>query len=326
MSVGGIGSTSAEQHAAVLHRVLTEKAAEFDVPSIAVGIVHGESQFSAGVGVTSVENPLPVDSDTLYGVASLTKPVTVTALMRLVERGQLDFDVPLRTYLPDLRFADEDVAARVTLRDVVTHRVGLHTELIEPGLGEGDDALARWVAHLAGVPQRAKLGEVWCYSGDFGLTGRVIEAVTGASYEAAIKELVLDPLGMARSTFFTSEAITYRVAIGHTVIDGRPAVLRPRVFTRSFNPSGGLISTVSDMLRFMRLHLSGGLTPGGARLLTTASVDFMSSAVERGGTHGAPWWRYQLDGTEVLEHGGGFGDSWPIWSSSPRGNSGSWCS
>jgi len=289
---------------APLGQVITEAAARFNVPGIAVAIIADDTELTATTGVTNVENPLPVDADTLFKIASITKPFTGTALMKLAELGRFDFDAPLRSYLPDLRLADEEVAAHVTMRHVVTHRVGVFSRTKD--FGRGDDALAKWTADLAGFPQRARLGELFCYSGDFQLTGRVMEVLTGKTYEAAMKELVLDPLGMTRSCFFATDAITYRVAAGHDANEGRSQVARPWPEQRSGHPSSGLLSTVNDLIPFMRLHLNSQGSQRTDRLLSDESIAFMASALSPDGTHGVTWWRHEVKGLLVIEHCGGY--------------------
>ena len=82
------------------------------IPGLAVGVLYGGQAFTAGFGVTNLENPLPVTPQTLFQVGSITKTFTTLAAMRLVEQSKLDLDLPLRAYLPGLRLADEDVAQR----------------------------------------------------------------------------------------------------------------------------------------------------------------------------------------------------------------------
>src|SRR4051812_21796697 len=105
--------------------VAIERAMDkYAVPGVALGIIQDGAIETMGFGVTSVENPLPVDADTLFQIGSISKTFTATAIVRLVEAGMLDLDAPLRRYLPDLRLADEGVAERVTLRHVLSHRGG----------------------------------------------------------------------------------------------------------------------------------------------------------------------------------------------------------
>ena len=152
---------------------------ETQTPGVAVGLLHEGEEHVAGFGVTSIENPLEVTPDTLFQIGSITKTFTGTAAMRLVERGELDLDAPVRTYLPELKLSDEDVAARVTMRHLLTHTGGWIGDYFDD-LGSGDDALARMCESLAVLPQLTPLGEVWSYNNaGFYLAGRVIEVHRG---------------------------------------------------------------------------------------------------------------------------------------------------
>ena len=185
------------------------------VPGVAVGILHNGQAYTAGFGVTNVNHPLAVDSDTLFQIGSTTKTITATVAMRLVEAGTLDLDTPIRDYLPELRLADESVTARVTLRHCFTHTGGWLGDYFDD-TGDGDDALARYVTNMADLPQLTPLGKIWSYNNaGFGLAGRVIEAVTGQLYEDVARQLVLQPLGMAMSFFGAADSITHRCAVGH---------------------------------------------------------------------------------------------------------------
>jgi CubicO group peptidase (beta-lactamase class C family) len=201
-----------------------------------VGLYDGEDEYVASFGVTSVENPLEVTSDTLFQIGSTTKTLTGTAIMALVERGMLDLDEPVRTYLPNLRLSDEEVASRVTSRHLLTHVGGWVGDVFED-TGGGDDALEKVVERLADAPQLTPLGEVYSYNNSaFYLAGRVVEVLSGKTFETAARELVLDPLGMDESFFFPGEVMTRRFAVGHLVKGGEPAVSRPWVVPRNAAP------------------------------------------------------------------------------------------
>ncbi len=146
----------------------------------------------------------------------------------------------------------------------------------------GDEALATVVARMDRLPQEAPLGEIYSYNNSgFYLAGRVLEILCGDTYEFAIKKLVLDPLGMDHSLFFAQDAITYRVAAGHSAIypgqDGIPEVLRPWWLARAANPLGGLLSTVNDLLRYANLYIHRGTAPSGERLLQADSLTLMQT-------------------------------------------------
>ncbi len=310
-----MGSSDAERSAdrpdfALFDEALAAAMERLGVPGAAAGLIYGGSEHVVGLGVTSIEHPLPVDGDTLFQVGSITKTVTGTAVMRLVELGLLELDAPVRTYLPELRLADEGTVARLTLRHLLTHTAGWQSDYFY-NAGSDADALARYVARMSELPQLTPVGTVWAYnSPGLSLAGRVIEVVTGQSYEAAIRELVLAPLGMARSCFTAEEAITHRVVAGHYARGGEAlAVVHAWAIPRALRPSGGLVTTVHDMLRYLRLHLGGG-----PRLLAPESLALMQAAqVQAGGKAdacGLTWMLKDLDGGRIVRHGGGTSGQW----------------
>jgi CubicO group peptidase (beta-lactamase class C family) len=281
------------------------------VPGVALGIIHGDVEHTAGFGVTNIDHPLPVDADTLFQIGSTTKTVTGTAAMRLVEQGTLDLDAPIRSYLPDLRLASAEVAERVTLRHIFTHTGGWVGDYFDD-LGHGEEALARIVGKMADLPQLTPLGAVWSYNNaGFYLAGRVLEVVTGKTYEAAVQDLVLGPLGMEMTFFFAADAITYRVASGHlnSFAEGEPPLklARPWALARTAHPAGGLTSSVKDQLRYVRFHMGDGRSESGARLLTPESLAHMQSPLvpaAAGDFFGVTWFIQEIDGTRIVRHGG----------------------
>jgi CubicO group peptidase (beta-lactamase class C family) len=246
------------ENSAALAEMVRTSMERHRVPGVAVGLYDGEEEYVASFGVTSVENPLEVTPETLFQIGSTTKTLTGTAIMALVERGMLDLDEPVRTYLPNLRLSDEDVSRRVTMRQLLTHVGGWVGDVFED-TGGGDDALEKIVERLADAPQLTPLGEVYSYNNSaFYLAGRVVEVLSGKTFETAARELVLDPLGMDESFFFPGEVMTRRFAVGHLVKGGEPAVSRPWVVPRNAAPAGGLASSAKDQLRYARFYLGDG--------------------------------------------------------------------
>src|SRR5579884_3476508 len=178
--------TSIPVDQAALAARVKELAEEYQVPGVAVGIyLAGEEQYAVH-GVTSIENPLPVDENTLFQFGSTGKTFTATAIMRLVEEGKIDLDAPVRTYVPELRLKDEDVAQRVTVLQLLNHSAGWQGDYFED-TGRGDDAYARYVEKMADLEQVYPLGTQASYNNaSLALAGRVIEKVTGKVYEDAI--------------------------------------------------------------------------------------------------------------------------------------------
>jgi CubicO group peptidase (beta-lactamase class C family) len=282
---------------------------EYKIPGLAIGIMKNGEEYDFCEGVTSISNPLPITSDTLFQIGSTTKTITGTIIMRLVQDGKLELDATVRTYLPDLKLADEDTAAKLTVRHLLNHTGGWVGDLFGD-TGDGDDALEKYVQGVAKQPQLTPLGTVWHYNNaGFGIAGRVIEVVTGQTYERAATEMILGPLGMKHSNFTPGEAILERTAVGHYVDEnGQVSISRPWAFARAISPIGRLNSSVLDQLKYAKFHL-GDSSP----ILSSETLREMHTPTINGalGNQFAVTWFVRdvpkLDGTgtaRVLSHGG----------------------
>ncbi len=164
---------------ATLPDVVEATTKQFQIPGVAVGMFADGQEVYACHGVTSLDNPLPVDTDTLYVLGSLTKPYTATMLMRLIAEGKVELDAPVQRYVPELRLKDEQAANKITVLHLLNHTSGLDWGLIID-TGEGDDALARYVANMAQLEHIAPPGTRASYSqAGYNLVGQIIEKVTG---------------------------------------------------------------------------------------------------------------------------------------------------
>ncbi|HZC46817.1 MAG TPA: serine hydrolase domain-containing protein, partial [Candidatus Acidoferrum sp.] len=279
-----------------------------NVPGVAVGVYSEGREFGAGFGVTSVRNPLTVNEKTLFQIGSNTKTFVATAAMRLVEAGMLDLDAPIRKYLPDFRMRDPEVTARVTMRHLMTHVGGwLGDYFLDTG--DGDDALERYVGALAERQQLTPLGTQWSYNNAaFSVAGHVIAKITGKTFEAALKDLVLVPLGLRRSFIFPHDVMTHRFAVGHSSFQGQTYVLSPWPLPRSNWPAGGIAASVMDLVRYGRFHLGDGRSASGERILSRESLDAMQTTICKGQfdfTMGLSWWLQEVGGLKTVFHGGG---------------------
>ncbi|MFG1910115.1 serine hydrolase domain-containing protein [Kribbella sp. NPDC048928] len=284
--------------------------AKYAIPGAGLGVWYRGREYVRGFGVTSVDTGDPVTGDTVFRIASTTKTFTATAIMRLVERGLISLDRPVRAYLPDFATSDPSVAARVTVRQLLNHSAGWQGDYFED-TGQGDDALTRYVAGMTKVPQLTPLGKVFSYNNAaIGVAGRIIEVVTGKPYETAARELVVDPLGLAHTRFFRSELDGFSVAASHNIVDGKP-VVEPSfdAMPRALHPVGGLISSARDQLRYARYHLGHRGLP---HLLSDRGRVAMQAHPGPGGTLfvelngvGVSWMlRPTAQGPTVVQHGG----------------------
>jgi CubicO group peptidase (beta-lactamase class C family) len=217
----------------------------------------------------------------------------------------------VRKYLPDFALADEAVANRVTVRQLMNHSAGWLGDDYGD-FGRGDDALARYVAAMKQLPQLTPLGQVFAYNNAaFVVAGRVIELLTGKPYETALQELVLDPLGLKHSGFFTDRLIGESISASHDVENGRAVVMRGGwAFPRSINPTGGLISSAREQLAYARFHLGDGTGADNKRVLGQQSLEAMRANPGPGGTVTMEidgvclgWWQCRCSST--VAHGAG---------------------
>ncbi|MDX2004033.1 MAG: serine hydrolase domain-containing protein [Meiothermus sp.] len=291
-----------------LEQKLSELMARYRVPGVAVGILQDGVETYACEGVTDVFNPLEVTRDTLFQIASNTKTMTGVLAMKLVEEGRLELDKPVVGYLPELKLADPQVTQTATMRHLFNHTGGWVGDLFG-NTGDGDDALQMYVANVEKMPQITPLGSLWHYNNaGFGIAGRVIEVLTGQTFEAATQKMLFEPLGMERSNFFPHEAILHRHCIGH-YLDEREQfqVAKPWAFSRAVGPVGRVNSSAREMLKYARMHLEGGLG-----VLSPTSVQAMQQVTAKGqldDEFGVTWWMRDFldaDGHKVraILHGG----------------------
>jgi CubicO group peptidase (beta-lactamase class C family) len=250
------------------------------------------------IGYRDVEAGLPMQRDTIFRVASMTKPVTVAAAMSLIEEGRLTLSDPVTRWLPELAEMqvlvdptgplEETVPARrpITIDDLMTHRSGLAYAFSV--VGPISKAYGRvsfrqdqdhWLAEIARLPLVHQPGDRLTYSHATDVLGIVLSRIEGKSLQAVLTERVFEPLGMVDTGFFISAdkraraATMYRLdeesGLQHDAMGPIP-VTEPR-----FCQGGAsLVTTVDDYLRFARMLLGGGEVDG-IRVLSEASVRLM---------------------------------------------------
>jgi CubicO group peptidase (beta-lactamase class C family) len=203
----------------------------------------------------------------------VTKVWTATVLMRLVEQGRVGLDTPVAEVLPGFRVADAAVSRQVTLQHLLTHTSGIDGDFFHD-TGRGDDCLARYAVACAGLEQLHPLGETMAYCNTgYVLLGRVVEVLTGVVWDQALRDLLVEPLGLSHTWTLAEDVLRHRAALGHET--GTDGVLRPAAtwaLPRSLGPAGTINATATDVLALARLHLRGGVTADGTRLLAERTV------------------------------------------------------
>jgi CubicO group peptidase (beta-lactamase class C family) len=245
--------------------------AEWEIPGIAVAVVTDtDILFCDGFGVRDVGTELPVRPDTLFGMGSTTKSVTTTAIGILVDEGTLDWDKPVRRYLPEFDLQDTVAAERSTLRDLACHRTGMprHDLVWKANDFSRRDLLER----LGHLEPSADFRSTWQYNNWMYMTlGIVIEAVTGQSWEQFVRARIFEPLGMKTATF-VSEALPSlpNVAFPHEEKDGILTRIPFRVID-GIGPAGSIHASAHEISSWLRLHLNGGMHDG-TRIMSAESL------------------------------------------------------
>ncbi|MFI8421174.1 serine hydrolase domain-containing protein [Streptomyces sp. NPDC085479] len=298
-----------QDRASAFTAIVEALAEEHGVPGASVGILTGGQETFVHHGVTSLAHPRPVDDRTVFHVASVSKTFTATALLRLAERGDVDLAAPVRRYVPELVLADEEAAAGITVLQLLNHTAGFDWNLIDAE--DEDGSLAAFVAKLDRLPLVAPPGARASYSqAGYNLAGRIVEKVTGQSFERAMAELVLEPLGLADTVFDADDVMLRPFVVGHVHdADGGLRAARPwkshRAGARGDNPGGGIASTTADLLAWARFHLGDGdglLRTDTLHGMRDETVELRGSTLGDG--FGTGWFLRAVDGVRTIGHGG----------------------
>lgn len=246
------------------------------IPGAALAIVHGDSILHIETFGIAGPSGLSVSPTTPFILGSTTKSVTATAVMVLVEAGMIGLDARVTEYLPWFRTTDQDASTRITVRHLLTHTSGLSEAVGRTRLADGDTtalALERHVRALSRVHLTSEPGSAFDYSNaNYSILGRIIQEVSGQSFESVIQETILDPLNMSSSFTSQSEAELAGLATGYRFWFGYPRAAPSMPFVRGVAPAGYLISSVNDMARYLIFHIDSGMV-AGIRLVTTDGME-----------------------------------------------------
>ena len=290
--------------------LITQKMAEYGVPGVAFGIVKNGQVTTKSFGVTNVDDPQPITPDTVFALASISKTVTSTAIMRLVEQGKISLDDPVKKYLPDFKVADESITRDVKIWHLITHTPGWEGQLSSED--RGAQTLAYFVdTTMKDLPKIAAPGEVWSYNNaGFVVAGRVIEVVTGQTIHQAFRTLVFEPVGLTRAFTQVEHLVTYRFSVAHRGAPGNVTVSRPLARSVSV-AAGGVSMSLSDLLTYGKFHLGDGSGRDGKPVLTRASLELMRAPkVRKAATDdemGLGWHLRKVNGVMTAAHGGTLG-------------------
>jgi CubicO group peptidase (beta-lactamase class C family) len=296
-----------------LGRITTLFQADIDkgaLPGTVVMVVrNGKPVYLQALGFQDREKRLPMKPDTIFRIASMTKPVTTVAVMMLAEEGKIDLLAPVFKYLPEFKEVKVGVEKidsgsgkpslslvaperPMTVQDLIRHTSGLvygsmgnslvHQAYEKANLFDDSQTQAEFVTKLSKLPLAHQPGTVWEYGMSIDVLGRIVEVVSGMPLDRFIEERITRPLGMHDTGFYLTPAQATRLA--ELQVDPaagkRPASPDAASLTRDkrrwFSGGGGLLSTAFDYARFCQMLLNGGELDG-VRLLSPKTVAMMTS-------------------------------------------------
>ncbi|WP_231509979.1 serine hydrolase [Streptosporangium roseum] len=290
------------------HDRLAELIAEYEVPGANLAFLHEGEVHEFAAGVLNVDTGVEVTTDSLFQIGSVSKVWTATQIMLLVERGELTLETPVAQVLPEFRVADPEVTKTVTIRHLLSHTSGIDGDFFLD-TGRGDDCIEKYVEACADLAQNHPLGatQSYCNAG-FTIAGRVVERLTGKVWDAALREQIVEPLGLTHTHTLPEDVLRFRGAMGH--MDGAPAPVWGLM--RSCGPAGLICARPADVVAFARAHLGTGLL-ADPRAMWEPQVD-IPNPYTLGKQWGLGWILDEWQGRRVISHGGNtIGQAAMLW-------------
>ena len=292
-----------------LARFFNQVLEDFRLPGFAVGIVKGgEVVYAKGFGYENINTRKPVTKQTVFHMASVSKPFVATAIMKLVSEGKIHLDSTLVSYLPYFKM-DSKEYEDITIRHALSHSTGMRSsngyDWENPTYTS--DAIENYVKSLVGEKLLSKPGEKFTYSNiAYDCLGDVIAKVTGTSFSDYMENFILHPCGMNQSSFLKPDYLPENWAAPHNRIlvtevwAGYP-------YNRMHAPSSTLHANIEDMCKWAITNLNKGVY-GDNRILESATYDqlWRPWTVTGWGTEiGLGWFLESYKGQEIIEHSGG---------------------
>lgn len=304
-----------------LQKRLDEAANANNVPGAAIAVWTGGQLHEAATGVVNLNTGVETTTDSVFQVGSTTKVWTATLIMQLVEEGLVDLDKEVGEYLPEFALSYD---AQISVRQLLTHTGGFDGDLFED-TGRGDDSLDRFVAFLHGAGKVHEPGELFSYcNAGYCVLGAIVAKLRGTTWEQALQEHLLTPLGVTHSALLAEEAVLFRAAAGHVGPDN--TVYPKWQMPRSNAPAGSTMCLAPrELVKFGRMFAAGGVAEDGTRVLSEESVAAMRTPqVPVPGVPGlmAAHWGlgFELFGWGAYGHDGGTPGQSTFWRVSDDGS------
>ena len=317
------GQTQPREVPAGLEEYIQSAMRDWGVPGLAIAVVKdGSVVLARGFGVRNMETGAPVSAETVFGIGSVTKSFTATALAMLVDEHKVSWDAPVKDYVPQFQTYDPYVTSVLSPRDIACHRTGIELAnyLQWRPIDRADNAqhptrddIVRAFKYLR--PSEGFRTTFAYKNNTWIVAGAVIEAASGMTWDRFVHERIFAPLGMKSSSTSVNETDGLpNVAAAHVLTGGRLKAI-PLVNADVPGPMGSINSTVLDMAKYIRFHFGDG-TFEGRRLLSASGLAELHQPqiIDRGDFQGTPftkqvsyalgWWVQDYRGHTLVHHSG----------------------
>jgi CubicO group peptidase (beta-lactamase class C family) len=291
---------------------LSDLCKAYRIPGASLAVLVEGKIHTIANGVLNKETGVEATTDSLFQIGSISKVYTAMLVMQLVDAGELSLDTMVKTILPEFNISGSEA---ITIRQLLSHTSGLTSDFTLD-TGRGDDCLARYIEACNDLKLDSSPGTIVSYSSvGYNVLGRIVEVVTGQSWDEALRNRLLTPLKLTHTVTLPEEVLRFRSAMGHSGEDGQKPELMPfwNLLPRSSGPSGGaLCATAADLVRVAQMHLEEGVTSDGTRVLSSESVLAMQRLERQSPDKwtsgnegwGLGWMIYDWDGIRVFGHDG----------------------
>lgn len=299
-----------------LEQTIAKLMEDYHVAGMSVALIKdGQVESVCGYGLRNVEEDLPMTGDTVMPIGSVTKTFTSLALAMLADEGKLDWDEPVKTYIPWLELHDQILTDNVTARDLMCHRIGTPKYDLQAIYAAPDDK-KEMVRSLKYLQTSAAFRTTFQYSNQMvSLAGYLVDVLAGKPYEDFVRERIFAPLGMKSSDFEVASLGKYEKTSKGYVFANDMFIQPPAMHLGAFAPSGAIVSSAEDMAKFALFQLGDG-TWEGERLVSEAMMQEMHKHQMIGtpyfwdfeetqcAEYGLGWFTDIYRGRKLINHGG----------------------
>ena len=294
-----------------LNEILAEGIRRAGVPGASMALWTGDRLVEAAAGVVNLDTKIEATPEAIFQIGSITKPLTTTMAMQLVDEGKLELDAPVSRYLTNLKLGG-GLEDQITVRHLLNHASGIDGDFFVD-TGRGEDRLEKLVERSGEAGQLHPPGRGFSYCNiGFALVGRIIEVADGTNWDRSFRKRIAKRIGADSLVTLPEQCLRYRTAIGH-LSDGKGGLrVTPAPYLAQSNGPAGATPTgrARDLIAFARTHLDKGMSPTGVRLLSEQCVQAMQEPQNPLKAHMTPdafglsWMLFEWNGQRVYGHDG----------------------